>query len=81
MKQSYFELRPVKPKIKRIKELLSVALYVGAEKELDIDEESRKFYRTEDLLDLVQASEPELNAALKRMRACTINGNHVLIIH
>jgi hypothetical protein len=77
MKQSYLELRPVKPKVKRIKELLSIAPYAGPEKELDIDEESQKFYRTDDLLDFVQASTPELLVALKQMRACTVNGKLV----
>ncbi|CAG0916979.1 unnamed protein product [Notodromas monacha] len=74
MKQTYWELRPTKPRTKRILELLSVALYNGPEKEMEIDEESRKFYQISDLLDCVQASEQEILTALKKMRAYTVSG-------
>ncbi|XP_041359133.1 sister chromatid cohesion protein DCC1-like isoform X2 [Gigantopelta aegis] len=69
----YYELRPCKPKVKKLKKLLEQNEFSGKECEEDEEHQGSKFTYT-DLLDLVQASETELQVALKKLNACVIDG-------
>ncbi|XP_021378871.1 sister chromatid cohesion protein DCC1-like isoform X2 [Mizuhopecten yessoensis] len=71
--QNYFELRPCKPKVKKLKMLLEKNMYNGKESEEDEEHMDEK-YTFQDLLNLVQASEAEITAALKKLQACKLEG-------
>ncbi|XP_033736716.1 sister chromatid cohesion protein DCC1-like [Pecten maximus] len=70
---NYFELRPCKPKVKKLKLLLERNMYNGKESEEDEEHMAQK-YTFQDLLNLVQASEAEITVALKKLQACNLEG-------
>ncbi|KAK6179587.1 hypothetical protein SNE40_011911 [Patella caerulea] len=70
---NYYELRPCKPKVKKMKELLEKNLYSGKECEQDEQHQGKK-YTYSDLLDVIQASDTEITQALHHIKACLIDG-------
>ncbi|XP_052777613.1 sister chromatid cohesion protein DCC1-like [Mya arenaria] len=70
---SFFELRPVKPRLAKLRQLLEKNPYSGQAEEGDDDHQGKKFTFNE-LLDLVQGSENEINTALHKMQALIIDG-------
>ncbi|XP_070556984.1 sister chromatid cohesion protein DCC1-like [Ptychodera flava] len=69
----YFELRPCRPKLKRLKQLLEENRYDGPLYEDDDSHQGKKYTFTE-LLESVQASEGEIRDKLVKLQACNING-------
>lgn len=69
----YFELRPCRPKLRRLKKLLEENRYDGPLYEDDENHQGKK-YTYNELLDVVQASECEIKAELHNLQACNING-------
>lgn len=70
----YKYLSPVlaKPKLKKLKQLLSKSSYKGIEMEFEIKQED--LYSFKDLQKVIQASNEELRLALKDLNTVTING-------
>ncbi|KAK3092052.1 hypothetical protein FSP39_024775 [Pinctada imbricata] len=71
---NYYELRPCKPKVKKLKSLLEENKFSGMESENDESHQGQK-YTFQDLLNLVQASEIEIKTALDKLQACHIEGH------
>ncbi|XP_076064458.1 sister chromatid cohesion protein DCC1 isoform X3 [Oratosquilla oratoria] len=72
---TYFELRPCKPRLKKLQELLAEQPYSGTtDMETEERTEDGRKYTYDDLLEKVQASEDELNQALVDMEAYHIYG-------
>lgn len=71
--QTYYEMRPVRPKLEKLKLLLEKNQYSGQECEEDSEHLGPKF-TTENLLDIVQASEKELFEGLRVIDALQIEG-------
>ncbi|KAK7100068.1 sister chromatid cohesion protein DCC1-like [Littorina saxatilis] len=69
----YYELRPVKPKLRVLRQMLNENQYSGRECEED-DQHTGKKYTMSDFLNVVQASEEEIVAGLKRLKALEIEG-------
>lgn len=69
----YLEVRPTKPRLQKLRCLLEENLFSGRVNERDEDHQGRK-YSKKDLLDMVQASEAEVEAELKRLNAVEIGG-------
>ncbi|XP_061175784.1 sister chromatid cohesion protein DCC1-like [Saccostrea echinata] len=70
---NYYELRPCKPKVSKLKKLLEENMYSGRECEQDEEHQGHK-YSFEDLLNIVQGSETEIKESLKKLQACQIEG-------
>nr|XP_022319946.1 sister chromatid cohesion protein DCC1-like isoform X2 [Crassostrea virginica] len=70
---NYYELRPCKPRISKLKKLLEENMFSGRECEEDEQHQGHK-YSLEDLLDIVQGSETEIKESLKKLKACQIEG-------
>ncbi|KAL8615987.1 hypothetical protein ACOMHN_014949 [Nucella lapillus] len=70
----YFELRPMKPRLKKLRQMLEENHYSGRECEEDEHHQGNK-YTMQDFLDIVQASEEEIHAGLKKLKAFHINGH------
>nr|XP_022317947.1 sister chromatid cohesion protein DCC1-like isoform X1 [Crassostrea virginica] len=70
---NYYELRPCKPRISKLKKLLEENMFSGRECEEDEQHQGHK-YSLEDLLDIVQGSESEIKESLKKLKACQIEG-------
>ncbi|KAL4616968.1 sister chromatid cohesion protein DCC1 [Arapaima gigas] len=72
---SYWELRPQRPKLKKLKKLLMENPYEGPSVRTDENSDRNPpGYTMEDLLDRVQASEKEIVAHLQNIHACEIDG-------
>ena len=69
--QTYFELKPTKPKLKRLREMLQSRLYNGPELEMEVDSKTLTF---DELCSRIQASEKELKDALDENHAFILNG-------
>ncbi|XP_032836064.2 sister chromatid cohesion protein DCC1 [Petromyzon marinus] len=69
---SYLEVRRCRPRLKKLRSLLGECPFSGPENEAQY--EGQQKYTTADLLDRVQASEVELQAGLKALNACQIDG-------
>uniref|UniRef100_A0A182PM12 Sister chromatid cohesion protein DCC1 n=1 Tax=Anopheles epiroticus TaxID=199890 RepID=A0A182PM12_9DIPT len=67
----YFELRPVKPKYRKIIDLLRLTRYAGPENEHLIDRSL--LFRFKQLLDTVQCSKAEFHEGLKKYRAIEVD--------
>ncbi|XP_062501736.1 sister chromatid cohesion protein DCC1-like isoform X2 [Corticium candelabrum] len=67
---SYYEVRPCRPRLAKLKQILQTSAYKGPE----LEELSTRLYSLEDLLDSVQASEKELLTALQQFGAFELNG-------
>lgn len=74
---TYFELRPCKPRLDKIRKLLLPTQYTGPENEYAIDKTALLTY--EDLLDRVQASESELKEGLTSVQAIELNGHYRIL--
>lgn len=71
--QSYLEVRPLRPRLKKLQGLMQENPFAGELYETT-PEHSGKRYSTAMLLDIVQASEREILQELASMKACLING-------
>ncbi|XP_022088282.1 sister chromatid cohesion protein DCC1-like [Acanthaster planci] len=69
--KSYYEVKPMRPRLRKLRSLLEECPYGGDVYE---EEASGKRYSLEDILDVIQASEVEIKEELKTQRACHING-------
>ncbi|KAL3869842.1 hypothetical protein ACJMK2_042474 [Sinanodonta woodiana] len=70
---SYYELRQCKPKLKKLKTILEENPYNGWENEEDSEHRGNK-YTLNDILNMVQASETEIEVALEKLHAVQIDG-------
>nr|CAD7446665.1 unnamed protein product [Timema bartmani] len=77
----YFELRPCKPRLQKLRRILEESHYRGPEHEEDLKQSEIKIYSFEDLLESVQASEEELRAGLYESLACEIGGAWRILEH
>ena len=73
VKHEYYELRPVRARLSRLKQLLHENMYSGPECEADDDHQGKK-YTFSDLLELVQASEEELKHGIQALEAVEYSG-------
>lgn len=71
---TYYEVKPCKPRLKKLRCILEKCSYKGSELEPDVLT-SNKMYTFENLLAEIQASDCELKEALKELGAFQINGN------
>ncbi|XP_066191434.1 sister chromatid cohesion protein DCC1 isoform X3 [Sylvia atricapilla] len=71
--KNYWELRRCRPKLKKLRKLLMEDPYEGPDSQKDQTSTSSK-YTTEDLLNLIQASEEEILHQLQVIDACKIEG-------
>ncbi|XP_022175056.1 sister chromatid cohesion protein DCC1 [Myzus persicae] len=69
----YLEVKPCKPRLTKLRELLKKCSYKGSELEKEVLRFSET-YTSEDLLAKIQASDDELKDALKEMGAFQIDG-------
>ncbi|XP_038057514.1 sister chromatid cohesion protein DCC1-like [Patiria miniata] len=69
--KSYYEVKLMRPKLRKLRSLLEDCPYSG-----DVYEEEAggKRYTLDHILDVVQASETEIRDELKKLRACHISG-------
>ncbi|KAI9098047.1 sister chromatid cohesion protein Dcc1 [Phlyctochytrium arcticum] len=79
----YWELVPCQARLDKLRQLLENALYRGSVQE-DIGNQHEKFegsqyYTTEELLDIIQASEDELRIGLEELGAVEIDGKWRLL--
>uniref|UniRef100_A0A1B6DB07 Sister chromatid cohesion protein DCC1 n=1 Tax=Clastoptera arizonana TaxID=38151 RepID=A0A1B6DB07_9HEMI len=70
----YFELRRIKPRLRKLKNLLTPSSYSGSELEDSLKESGVILYDTHHLLELVQASEEELKHGLEELSALSLDG-------
>lgn len=70
----YFELRPIKPRFRKLYDILQLTRFSGPENEDNID--TRFLFTRQQLLDTTQCSENEFQAGLNQMRAVPI-GRHI----
>ncbi|KAH9488294.1 Sister chromatid cohesion protein DCC1 [Bulinus truncatus] len=70
---NYFELRQIKPKLRKLRTLLLENPYRGRECEGD-ENDTNKNYTFEELQSLVQASNEEIKIGLAKMNVCEIQG-------
>jgi len=70
---NYFELRPIKPRLKKLKSLLEENPYRGKECEGD-ELDTGKKYTIQELQNRVQASNKHIVEGLKKLNACLIAG-------
>lgn len=68
----YYEAREIKPKLKKIFDLLQLTRYSGPENEYCIDKKYLFTYKN--LLDTAQCSEGEFDATLRHFRCISIDG-------
>lgn len=67
----YYELREIKPKLKKIYDLLKLTPYAGAENEHSV--ETKHLFSHSQLLRTIQCSENEFNEALAKFRCLEID--------
>lgn len=70
---TFYELRPCKPRLARLRAMLEENQYSGQASEEDEDHQGNK-YTFQDILDAVQGSEKEVKTALDKMQALVIDG-------
>lgn len=70
----YFECRPIKPRFRKLYDLLQLTRYSGPENETNI--ETRFLFTWKQLLDTTQCSESEFQSGLNLLRAIPI-GRHI----
>ncbi|XP_071965830.1 sister chromatid cohesion protein DCC1-like [Antedon mediterranea] len=70
---TYFELKPARPKLKKIYKMLEDFEYEGSVEENE-KELTGRLYSITDLLDIVQASEQEIIRQLNEIQACNVKG-------
>lgn len=69
---SYYELKPCKPRLTKLKRLLDDSKYRGPELEYEVD--GKRLMNFDDLFALVQASKAEFKEELEKIQAVEING-------
>jgi len=67
---TYYEVRLIQPRLERLKNILEKNAYNGKAE----DEATKEKYATSQLLDIIQASEDELNVGLEKLGALQIDG-------
>ncbi|XP_055887109.1 sister chromatid cohesion protein DCC1-like [Biomphalaria glabrata] len=70
---NYYELRPIKPKLKKLRALLMENPYRGKECEGD-EQDTYQNHTFAELQSTVQASDQEIKAGLAKINACEIQG-------
>lgn len=75
----YFELRPIKPRFRKLYDLLQLTRYSGPENETDENIDPRFLFTWRQLLDTTQCSDAEFQSGLNMMRAITI-GEHIRML-
>ncbi|CAL1540282.1 unnamed protein product [Lymnaea stagnalis] len=75
---NYYEIRPIKPRLKKLHMLLMNNPYRGPECEGD-ELDTGKNYTFRELQSCIQASDKELRAGLLKMNACDIKGKWRLL--
>ncbi|XP_045159558.1 sister chromatid cohesion protein DCC1-like [Mercenaria mercenaria] len=70
---TFYELRPCKPRLAKLRTMLQENQYSGQACEEDEDHQGKK-YTFNEILDLVQGSETEILKALDKMQALVIDG-------
>ncbi|GAB0091098.1 Sister chromatid cohesion protein DCC1 [Sergentomyia squamirostris] len=70
--QEYYEVREIRPRFRKMHDLLQITRYSGAENEYCVDR--KLLFTRQQLLDTVQCSEEEFTVGLKVVRAIEING-------
>lgn len=68
----YFECREIKPRFRKLRDLLIITSYSGPENEYIVDK--KLLYTYNQLLDVMQCSKREFEGGLKQVRAIEING-------
>ncbi|GAB1603365.1 Hypothetical predicted protein [Argonauta hians] len=71
--KTYYEMKPCRARLEKLRHLLEENVYSGEECEEDETHQGNK-YSTDKLLDTIQASEKELFAELKKLNICSIKG-------
>lgn len=71
---AYYELRPIKPRLKKLWMLLDASRYRGHELEYLLEESSIKLYNMDSLLEEIQASNKEIECGLREIGACCLDG-------
>lgn len=74
MFHTYYEIKPCKPRLKKLRDILEKCSYKGSELENEVLE-SNELYTFEQLSPIIQASDSELKNALKELGAFQIDGN------
>ena len=75
----YFELKPIRPRLLALRNFLKLKPYEGVELE-EHDQSGDGYFDTMKLLNYVQASEEELEEALRETDAFLVNGTYHLTI-
>lgn len=75
---SYFEIRPCKPKLKKLNEILQFTAYSGPEKEYAIDK--TLLFSFADLCEMIQGSDSELKQGLVDLKAMEIDGYYRVLM-
>lgn len=71
---NYWELRRLRPRLKKLKRLLMESPYEGPVPFQQEDSDTERKYTMSDLLERIQASEEEIKAHLQTIHACEIDG-------
>lgn len=71
---SYWELKRLRPRLKKLKKLLMESPYEGPTPAYQQGADTGQKYTMMDLLERIQASEEEIKAHLKTLHACQIDG-------
>ncbi|CAG9792993.1 unnamed protein product [Diatraea saccharalis] len=74
---TYYELRPCKPRLSKLRKLLESTMYQGVELEYAV--EKSKLMTYEDIFDEIQASRLELDEELEKIQAIKIDGYYRLL--
>ncbi|XP_068081058.1 sister chromatid cohesion protein DCC1 isoform X2 [Anabrus simplex] len=77
----YFELRPCKPRLQKLRAVLEESMYRGKEFEEELENLGVKTYTFHQLLDTVQASEMELQEALQKEMVCCVKDKWRVLSH
>ncbi|XP_072948340.1 sister chromatid cohesion protein DCC1 [Epargyreus clarus] len=74
---TYYELKPCKPRLMKVRKLLDATKYQGPELEFNVDKS--KLLNYEALFDLIQASKTELEAELEKIQSIKIDEHYRLL--
>lgn len=74
---TYYELKPCKPRLSKLRKLLEQSKYNGPELEYTVDK--TKLFTYEAILDQVQASRAELDDELEKIQAIKIDGYYRIL--
>ncbi|KAJ0171436.1 hypothetical protein K1T71_012986 [Dendrolimus kikuchii] len=74
---TYYELKPCKPRLSKLRKLLEQSKYQGSELEYSVDK--AKLFTYEAILDQVQASRAELDDELEKIQAIKIDDHYRIL--